>query len=76
LRIAAVRIGIGLAVAVGVTHMMGVTGTARSALIVQLSMPVAVFNYLLAIRYSRRVDDRAGSVVVSTLIAVLSVPWF
>ncbi len=74
LRIAAVRIGIGLAVAVGVTHMMGVTGTARSALIVQLSMPVAVFNYLLAIRYSRRVDDLAGSVVVSTLIAVLSVP--
>lgn len=64
----------GIALAVGVAHVTAVTGIAWSALIVQLSMPVAVFNYLLAIRYGRRVDDLAGSVIVSTLIAVLSVP--
>lgn len=69
-----VRIGMGFTAALIVTQLLGVSGIARSALLIQLSMPVAVFNYLLAMRYDRRVDDIAGSVVVSTLIAMLSVP--
>ena len=47
----------------------------RSALILQFSMPVAVFNYLLVYRYQRELADAvAAAVLLSTLGAVALVP--
>ncbi|MEE9280113.1 MAG: AEC family transporter [Myxococcota bacterium] len=43
-------------------------------LILECSMPAAVFNYLLAQRYGRSPDQVASIVVVSTLIALLLLP--
>jgi len=42
-------------------------------------MPVAVFNYLLAIRYRRSPEEVAGAVLVSTILSFLSLPallWY
>ena len=48
-------------------------GDAHSAKL-QSSMPVAVFNYLLAQRYDREPSEVAGLVVVSTLMSFMLTP--
>jgi predicted permease len=57
-----------------VVELLGLEGIERGVVIVQASMPVAVFNYLLASRYDRHPDVVAGSIVISTLISLLSLP--
>jgi predicted permease len=73
------RFSIGIAAGFGVAELMGMTGIARGVLILQSSMPVAVFNFLFAKRFGNSADDVAGVVVVSTLIAFALLPglmWF
>lgn len=55
-------------------ELMGIEGVARGALVLQLIMPAAVTNYLLAARYDRDPDAVAGLVVVSTLVALAAIP--
>ena len=68
------RIVMGFAVGVTVSYLMGLTGVVRGVLILQCSMPVAVFNYLLAERYRRKPEETAELIVVSTLISLISLP--
>jgi len=65
----------GFGIAVMVTGLLGLEGIERGVLILQSSMPVAVFNYLLALRYQRQPGDVAGMVVLSTLLAFLLLPF-
>jgi predicted permease len=74
LSISVLRLGMGFGVGVLVASMMGFTGTARGVLILQSSMPVAVFNYLLSERYNRNPAEIAGLVVTSTMISLLTLP--
>ena len=60
--------------AVAVAEISGLTGVARSALIVQAVTPVAITNYLLAERYQTDPTAVAGLVVVSTLISIGVIP--
>lgn len=69
------RLGAGFVVAVGIVHVLGLTGPARGVALIQSSMPTAVFNYLFALRYDNRPDEVAGMVVVSTLIAFALLPF-
>jgi malate permease and related proteins len=42
-------------------------------------MPVAVFNYMLALRYHREPEEVAAMVLISTVIAFIGLPfllWF
>ena len=48
-----VRTLLAACVAVGVAQLLGMTGVARGVLILQTVMPVAVFNYLLAVKHGR-----------------------
>lgn len=68
------RIVLGFGVALGVSELLGLTGVARSVLILQGAMPTAVMSYLLAERYGRNPDDVAGVVLVSTLAVALLLP--
>ena len=72
--LAAVRIGLGLAVGVGLAWLFALDGVVRSVFILDCAMPVAVFNYLLAQRYDRSPADVAGLVVVSTLLSLVTLP--
>lgn len=65
---------VGLGVAAALTQFMDLDPVARGVLILQASMPVAVFNYLFAARYQREPADIAGMVVLTTLISVLTAP--
>lgn len=68
------RLALGFGVALGVSELLGLTGIARSVLILTGGMPTAVVCYLLAERYGRDPDDVAGVVLVSTLAAALLLP--
>jgi hypothetical protein len=68
------RLIIAFVAAVGVSYALGLTGVARGVLVLQGAMPAAVFSYLFAARYDRDADDIAGIVLVSTLLAALTLP--
>jgi hypothetical protein len=48
---------------------------ARGVLLIQASMPVAVFNFLFAQYYQRRPDDVAAMVIISTLLSFGTLPF-
>lgn len=69
-----VRVLGGFGLAILVADWFGLEGVDRGVLILQSSMPVAVFNYLLALRYQREPGEVAGMVVMSTLLSFALLP--
>jgi predicted permease len=74
LGIAMFRLTLGFGVGVAVTELFDLTGTMRGVVIIESSMPLAVFNYLLAARYDRHPDDIAGAILISTIVAFVTMP--
>jgi predicted permease len=70
-----VRVLGGFCLAVLVAGWFDLDGIERGVLILQSSMPVAVFNYLLALRFEREPGEVAGMVVLSTLLAFVLLPF-
>jgi predicted permease len=68
------RLIISFVVAVAVSYALDLSGVARGVLVLQGSMPAAVFSYLFAAHYDRDADDIAGIVLVSTLLGALMLP--
>jgi predicted permease len=68
------RLGLGIAVGLGLAYVFGLDGAARGVFILQCTMPVAVFNYLFAQRFRRAPHEVAGMVVLSTAITFASLP--
>ncbi|MBK0401252.1 AEC family transporter [Limibaculum sp. M0105] len=62
------------AAALGTAHAVGLSEVATGVLFLQLVMPVAVTNYMLAARYKRDPDAVAGLVVVSTVLSLAGIP--
>tara|TARA_R110002110_G_scaffold33542_1_gene114904 strand:- start:395 stop:1279 length:885 start_codon:yes stop_codon:yes gene_type:complete len=73
--VAAIRLVVGLAVGLGVARLLGLSDTATGVLIIQSAMPVAVFNYLFASIYAQRPEAVAGSVLLSTAVSFLTLPF-
>lgn len=69
------RLSLGFATGVIVAEVLGLEGAARGILILQSSMPIAVFSYLFAMRYNRHPEEVAGTVVISTVMSFLSLPF-
>lgn len=77
--IALSRLAIGLGVGLGVSWILDLGPLATGVVVLQSAMPVAVFNYLFALRYDRRPETVAGAVVLSSLIGFATLPallWF
>jgi len=72
--LAGLRVGMGLAVGAFLARELAMEGVARNVLIVECSMPAAVFNYVMAQRYRRSPDDVANIVVLSSLIVFAVLP--
>jgi predicted permease len=68
------RLGLGFAIGVSVCEVLGLTGVMRGVIIIESSMPLAVFNYLLAARYDRHPDDVAGAILISTVVSFATMP--
>ena len=82
LTLAALRVGLGLAVAVAISWLLGLEGPARGVTTIACCMPGAVFNYLAAVRYDRSPQEVAGYVSLSTATVLVLLPglvplaWF
>ena len=69
----------GFLIAYAIGTALGFEGIALSVLVMQSTMPVAVFNYLFAQRYGTNPEEVAGSVVISTVLSFATLPvllWF
>ncbi|MCG8440051.1 MAG: AEC family transporter [Pseudomonadales bacterium] len=72
---AALRLLIGFAVGFAVAEALALEGALRGVVLIESTMPVAVFNYLLAKAYQRGSEEVAAMVVFSTLMAFLMLPF-
>lgn len=68
------RLAVGFGMGVWIAALFRLPAPARGVLILQSTMPAAVFNYLLAAHYRRNANDTAGVVVISTVIAIVLLP--
>ncbi len=69
-----VRTCIALLIGVAVAQVFGLAGVARGVLIIQTVVPVAVFNYLLALKHNRDVSEVSGMILVTHLAAIVYLP--
>lgn len=74
LLLSALRIGMGAGGSLAVAQLLHLEGTARLVLVLQGSMPVAVYNYLFAQRWNNDPDEVAALVLVSTLLSAVTIP--
>jgi predicted permease len=70
----AARLVLGFLVALATCELFGIEGVGRGVLILQGTMPAAMFNYMFAARYDRQPADVAGIVLISTLLSALTLP--
>lgn len=75
LGLTALRFGLGLGGGLAVAWAFGLEGTERAILVLQSSMPVAVFNFLFAQRYGTDPAEVAGLVMLSTLFGLAALPF-
>lgn len=68
------RLAIGFGGGLGLAELFALEGIARGVLILQCSMPPAVFNYLFATRYERSPAEVAAIVVTCTLLSFATLP--
>jgi len=69
-----IRVGMGFTIGISVSYLFGLKEAARGVFILQFSMPVAVFNYLLAERYGRNAKETAELIIISTLLSLITLP--
>jgi malate permease and related proteins len=68
------RLIVGFIVGVCISALLGLEGAARGVVILQCTMPIAVFSYLFAAQNNRSPEEVAGTVVLSTLLSFLTLP--
>lgn len=69
------RLALGLATGLVLAELFHFEGVSRSVMILQCTMPVAVYNYLFAQRFKNRPSEVAGAVVISTALSFLTLPF-
>jgi len=74
LAVALARLLVGFGVGTATAWGFGLPPEAAGVLILQSSMPIAVFSYLFALRYGRRPEAVAGAVLQSTILGFVSLP--
>jgi malate permease and related proteins len=70
----ALRLGLGAALGFATAAAFGLDGAARGVVVIESSMPAAVFNYLFARMYDNRPDEVAGVILVSTVMSAVTLP--
>ena len=66
----------GFAIGWAVSAMLGLGGLERGVVVIQSSMPSAVYNYMFAERFNNQPEEVAGIVVLSTLLSIVILPFF
>lgn len=74
LKLALVRLGIGLAAGLSTAFLLGTSGIASGTIVLMASMPSALVTYVLAERYDREPEKVAGLVIASTVVSLFALP--
>jgi malate permease and related proteins len=74
LLLAMLRVGMGFGVSLGLAYAFKMGHEARGVFVLQCSMPVAVFNYMLAERYNTSPRENAELLMTSTLLSLVTLP--
>lgn len=74
LKLALVRLGIGLTAGVCTVFLLGTSGIASGTIILMAAMPSALVTYVLAERYDQDAEKVAGLVIASTLVGLFALP--
>jgi hypothetical protein len=69
-----IRIAGGLAIAYGVTALLGIDGVPRKVILLSSAMPSAVINFIICERYNLQSDLVASIIATSTLISIITTP--
>jgi len=69
-----VRTGVAVAVGFSVATLFQLEGVARGVLIIETTVPVAVFNFLLAQKHGRDSSEVSGLIVVTHLASLFYLP--
>lgn len=75
LTVSLLRLGLGLVLAMVAIELFGLTGIAAGVVLIQFSMPSAVFNFVFAEQFNREPDKVAAVILQSTLLSILSLPF-
>lgn len=73
--LAFLRLAAGFTIGWSIAEYLGLEGVLKGVVILQASMPAAVSNYLLALKYTESPGKVAGTVVISTLVSLISLPY-
>ncbi|ASJ70279.1 AEC family transporter [Granulosicoccus antarcticus] len=71
---AGIRTAMAITVGFGIAALMGLEGVARGVLIIQTMVPVAVFNYLLAVKHGHDASELSGLILVTHVSAIFYLP--
>ena len=62
----------GAAIGILICEWLNITGNEKTVITLQMAMPMAVMNYVIALEYDRKADEVAAMVLMSTLVGF----WF
>ena len=68
------RLAMGCIISFSICKMLGIQGLIAKVLILQFSMPSAVFNFILSDRYNKSPEKVASLVFVSTVLSIPVIP--
>ena len=75
LALSCIRLTMGLGIGLLVSQFFGLEGVARGVVVLECSMPAALFNYMLAVRFDNNPEEVAGLVITSTLFSFITLPF-
>jgi predicted permease len=69
-----VRLGLSAIIGAGLAVAVGLEGDVLHTVVIMAAMPTAMMSLVLGTRYGLRSDVLAGAVVVTTLLATITLP--
>jgi predicted permease len=74
LTLGAVRFLVGLITGLGCVYFFRLQGIPASIVIVQATMPPAIFNFILCEKFGKRPELAASTILAGTILSVLTIP--
>jgi malate permease and related proteins len=69
------RMGVGLAIGLGIVGVLNITGVFRSVVILEAAMPAAATAAILAAKYKNEAEMVSSVVFLTTLVSLVSIPF-
>jgi predicted permease len=69
------RMGVGLAIGLGIVGVLHITGIYRSVVILDAAMPAAAASALLAAKYRSEAEMVSSVVFLTTLVSLVTIPF-